>query len=220
MVSERAYSYYLSRKKYKEKKDEEEGDFSILNEIAKLKGFKGGKIGERRIEPIEQYAEFLAKELGFKGRKKGEKIEGKIVEADLSPSEEWRDFYRKRGKTGNPYWELIPEGEYEKSLEILKRKWTADHQKFIAFCSELEKDIRSWFEKTKKTEAALSIEDAFKHLEEYHMTHKESMNIYNRDDLILGLKYCFTEKGIDISTRKMKTHIDEPYKTYIIFKQI
>ncbi len=213
MVTERAYSYYLARKKHKE-----EGDFSILNEIAKMKGFKGGKIGERRIDPIEQYAEYLAREMGFKGRKKGDIVDGQRVDADVSPLEEWREFYRKRGVRA-VYWDLIPEEEYDKALEVLRQKWVTEHQKFLAFCSELEKDIRSWFEKTKKKEAALSVEDAMKSLDEYHRAHHDSMNIYTRDDFLIGLKYCFPEKGIGITAKKMKTKLEEPYKTYIIFEQ-
>lgn len=214
MVTKAKYEYYEARKKFKEKED-----FSILNEIAKMKGFKGGKVGERRIEPIEQYAEYLARELGFRGRKKGEKIEGKIVEADVSPLEEWREFYRKRGVKAS-YWDLIPEGEYVNALATLKQKWISEHQKFLTFCTELEKEVRGWFEKTKKREAALSVEDAFKNLEEYHMTHHDSMNIYTRDDLIIGLQYCLPEKGIGIATKKMKVKPEEPYRTYIIFEQL
>lgn len=214
MVTERAYSYYLARKKHKE-----EGDFSILNEIAKMKGFKGGKIGERRIDPIEQYAEYLAREMGFRGRKKGEIIGGQRVDVDVSPLEEWREFYRKRGERVT-YWDLIPEEEYSKTLDALRQKWITEHQKFLAFCNELEKDVRLWFEKTKKKEAAVSIEDALKSLDEYHRTHRDSMNIYTRDDFIIGLEYCLPEKGIGITTKKMKAKPEEPYKTYIIFEQL
>ena len=214
MVTKRAYSYYLARKKHKE-----DGDFSILNEIAKMKGFKGGKIGERRIEPIEQYAEYLARELGFRGRKKGELFDGQKADADVSPLEEWREFYRKRGERVT-YWDIVPEEEYYNALEMLKQKWITEHQKFLAFCNELEKDIRSWFERNKKRESALSVEDAMKSLDEYHRTHHDSMNIYTRDDLIIGLKYCFPEKGIGVFTKKMKVSSEEPYKMYIIFEQL
>lgn len=214
MVTRRAYSYYLARKKHKE-----EGDFSILNEIAKMNGFKGGKIGERRIEPIEQYAEYLARELGFRGKKKGEIIEGQKVDADMSPLEEWREFYRKRGERVT-YWDLVPEEEYYKVLDMLKQKWITEHKKFLAYCGELERDVRSWFEKTKKRESALSVEDAMKSIDEYHRTHKDSMNIYSRDDLIIGLQHCLPDKGIGITTRKMRAKPEEPYKTYIIFEQL
>lgn len=214
MVTERAYSYYLARKKHKE-----DGDFFILNEISKMKGFKGGKIGGRRIDPIEQYAEYLAREMGFKGRKKGEIIDGQRSDADVSLLEEWIEFYRKRGERVT-YWDLVSEEEYDKALDILRQKWITEHQKFLAFCDELEKDVRSWFEKTKKKEAALSVEEAMKSLDEYHRTHHDSMNIYTRDDFLIGLKYCFPEKGIGVTTKKMKTKPEEPYKTYIIFEQL
>ncbi len=212
--TKRYYRTYLARKQHRE-----EGDFSILNEIAKMKGFKGGKIGERRIDPIEQYAEYLARDMGFKGRKKGEIFEGQKVDTDVSPLEEWREFYRKRGQRA-VYWDLVPQEEYDKVLEMLKQKWIAEHHKFLAFCFELEKDVRSWFERTKKREAALSVEDAMKSLDEYHRTHHDSMNIYTRDDFLIGLKYCLPEKGIGVTTKKMKTKPEEPYKTFIIFEQL
>lgn len=216
MVTERAYTYYKARKKLREK---EEGDFSILNEIAKMKGFKGGKIGERRIEPIEQYATHIARELGFKGKKKGEKVDGIIIGADISPLDEWREFYRRRGVKVS-YWDLISEEEYDKTLEMLKQKWISEHKKFLSFCEELEKEIRIWFEKTKKIEAALSLEDALKYVEVYHETHPDSMNIYTRDDLIIGLKYCLPDKGIGVHTKKMKMKPEEQYRAHIIFEQL
>lgn len=212
--TKRYYRTYLARKQHRE-----ERDFSILNEIAKMRGFKGGKIGERRIDPIEQYAEHLAKEMGFKGRKKGEIFEGQKVDADVSPLEEWREFYRKRGQRVT-YWDLVPQEEYDRASEMLKQKWITGHHKFLAFCDELEKDVRSWFEKTKKREAALSVEDALKSLDEYHRAHRDSMNIYTRDDFLIGLRYCFPEKGIGVATKKMKVKAEEPYKTYIIFEQL
>ena len=215
MVTKRAYSYYIARKKHKE---DVPVRLYIFNEIAKMKGFKGGKIGERNIEPFEQYAESLARDLGFRGRKKGEIFEGQKVSVDMSPLEEWLEFYRKRG-IDVVKWDLVPKEEYDKALEILKQKWMTEHQKFLAFCDELEKDVRSWFERTKKREAALSIEDALINLDEYHRTHHDSMNIYTRDDLIIGLKYCLPDKGIGVTTKKMKIKPEEPYKTHIIFEQ-
>ena len=214
--TKRYYRAYLSKKKNAEEVPIRQ---YIFNEIAKMKGFKGGKIGEKRIEPFEQYAESLARDLGFRGRKKGEIVEGQKVEIDMSPLEEWTEFYRKRG-IKVVKWDLVPKEEYDKALEILKQKWMAEHQKFLAFCYELERDVRSWFERTKKSEAALSVEDALKSLDEYHRTHHDSMNIYTRDDLIIGLQYCFPERGIDITTKKMKIKPEEPYRTYIIFEQL
>ena len=249
MVTERAYSYYLARKKHKE-----EGDFSILNEIAKMKGFKGGKIGEKRIDPIEQYVEYLAREMGFRGMKKGDIVDGEKISVDISSYEQFRARLRKdiqkekeelmkkaqilraEGKIEEAirkeeeasevempkdmYMYMVPKEEYDKALDALRQKWITEHQKFLAFCDELEKDVRSWFEKTKKKEAALSVEDAMKSLDEYHITHHDSMNIYTRDDFLIGLKYCFPEKGIGVTTKKMKIKPEEPYKTYIIFEQL
>jgi hypothetical protein len=247
MVTQAAFEYYEARKKIREK-----GDFSILNEIAKLKGFKGGKIGEKRIEPIEQYVEYLIREMGFRGMKKGEKIDSKAAEADITPLEQYRSWLHKRidkrkeelmrearkleaerkldeaklkreeadriSMPKNLYAHVIPEEEYTEAMKVLKERWLTGHQKFLAFCLELEKDIRSWFERTKKREALLSVEEAFKTMNEYHMTHPGSMNIYTTDDLLIGLDYCFPEKGIAITIKKTRLKTEEQYKTYIVFR--
>ncbi len=249
MVTQAAFEYYEARQKIRGK-----GDFSILNEIAKLKGFKGGKIGEKRIEPIDQYVEYLVKEMGFRGIKKGEKIDDKVVEADIGPLEQYRSWLRKRvekrkedllkearkldaeGKVAeakirreeaekvsmpkNLYAYVIPQEEYAEAMNVLKDRWLSGHQKFLAFCAELEKDIRSWFEKTKKREALLSVDEAFKTMNEYHMSHPGSMNIYTTDDLLIGLDNCLPEKGIGITIRKTRLKTEEQYKTYIVFQQL
>lgn len=253
MVTEAKYEYYKSRKKFKEKED-----FYILNEIAKMKGFRGGKVGEKRIDPIEQYAEFLAKELGFRGIKKGEKYiedsEEKVASVDISSLEQYRAWLQKRivkkkemlmkeakrlDEMGEPrlaqtkrdeveelrmpknlYSFIIPEEEYDIAMDVLKKRWVDSHEKFLDFCSELEKEIRKWFEKTKKGESLLSVDDAFKTLEEYHMTHPKSMDINTTDDLLIGLGYCLPEKGIGVSIRKTRLKTEEKYKTFIVFEQL
>lgn len=267
MVTGAKYRYYLARK---ERKRESE-DISILNEIAKMKGFKGRKIGERKIEPAREYAEFLVKEkLGFKGRKKGEKIYGKILEEDIGPLEEyyafleyqekkkreeekklqdylarkegyrsfsdkeehlakemkftvdqyheylakkagfdsWRDYQTYLARGGRTvksiYMSLIPEDEYIKDLEAIKQKWVTGHAKFMVFCGELEKDIREYFEREKKKEAAINLDNLSAEMNTYHMTHPGSMNISSKDEMIIGLQYCLTEKGIDVNMMRNK----------------
>lgn len=214
MVTLERYRRHLHRKKLKELRKEPDDDYSILNEIAKIKGFKGGK----RVEPYEQYVEDLAKEMGFRGKKKGQKIDKKILDVDISPLEEWREYYRKKGIKVR-YWDLVPEEDYIQAMEVLKEKWDVTHQKFLRFCIELEKDIRSFFETTKKTTAALSMEDAFKVMDEYHRKYPESMNIYSRDEFIIGLQFCLPEKGIGIKTKRLKIG-EQPYRTHIIFEKI
>lgn len=253
MVTKAKYEYYKARKKFKEKED-----FYILNEIAKMKGFKGGKIGERRIDPIEQYVEYLVKELGFRGVKKGEKYiedsEEKAASVDISPMEQYRSWLQKRIRKKkerlmteakildaegrhkeaqtkrddaesvdmpkNIYSFIIPEEEYTKAMDVLKQRWIEGHEKFLEFCAELEKDIRGWFERTKNEESLLSVEDAFKALNEYHMTHPKSMDINTTDDLLIGLGYCLPEKGIGVTIRKTRLKTEERYKTFIVFQQL
>lgn len=270
MVTIAKYKYYLARKERKREDD----DLSVINEIAKMKGFKGKKIGEKKIEPAQEYAEFLVRErLGFKGRKKGEKVYGKALEEDIGPLEEyylflaqqarkkreeerelqnylarkegyksfadkeghiakemgltvdqyheyiakkagfdsWRDYqaYLDRGgkSVRSVYMSLIPEDEYIKDLEALKYKWVLGHEKFIAFCNELEKDIRGYFEKNKKDEAAISVENLLTEMDKYHRTHPGSMNIFSKDEMIIGLDYCLIEKGIDVTMMPNKRFV-------------
>lgn len=253
MVTQARFEYYKARKKFKEKED-----FYILNEIAKMKGFKGGKVGERRIDPIEQYVESLVRELGFRGIKKGEKYiedsEEKEASVDISPMEQYRSWLQKRIRKRkevllaeakildaegrhreaqtkrddaasidmpkNIYSSIIPDEEYNNAMEVLRKRWIDGHEKFLEFCSELEKDVRSFFERTKNEESLLSVEDAFKALNEYHMTHPKSMNINTTDDLLIGLGYCLPEKGIGVTIRKAKVKTEERYKTFIVFQQL
>jgi DNA-binding Lrp family transcriptional regulator len=252
MVTKARFEYYKARKKFKEKEH-----FYILNEIAKLNGFRGGKVGEKRIEPIEQYAEYLVRELGFRGIKKGEKyIENskeKIASTDISPTSQYRLWLQERIKKKREslieaarrlekegeirlakakideaktiempkiYSSLIPDEEYIKAMNILKMRWIEGHVKFLEFCEELEKEIKKWFEKTKKEESLLSIEDAFTALNEYHITHPKSMDINSTDDLLIGLGYCLPEKGIGVSIRKSRLKTEDKYKTFIVFEQL
>ena len=270
MVTAARYRYYLARKERKR----EEDDLSVINEIAKMKGFKGKKIGEKKTEPSQEYAEFIVREnLGFKGRKKGEKVYGKTLEEDIGPLEEyylflgyqqkksreeekeyqdyaarregyksfadkeehiaqelglkveqyheyiakkagfdsWRDYkaYIDKGRKSikSIYMSLIPEEEYIKDLEALKNKWLIGHEKFIAFCNEIEKEIRRYFEQNKKNEAAININVLWAEMEKYHQTHPESMNIYSKDEMIIGLDNCLLEKGIDVTMMPNKRFV-------------
>lgn len=182
-------------------------EIDVINEIAKLKGFKGRKKVEKSddkikiidISPKGEWAEYHAKQLGFKGRKKGEKIDGKIVEKELTPVEEFTEYITKRTgeRPENVYSILIPNEEISQGLDILKQKWLSIHQKFITFCVEFATKIKEYYEKNKVTAAAIKIEDMFDTLENYHRTHPGSMNIYSRDELSIGLSYCMPEKGIN-----------------------
>jgi len=184
-------------------------EVDVLNEIAKLKGFKGRKKVERfddkiriiDISPKGEWAEYHAKKLGFTGIKKGEKIDGKIVEKEMTPLEEFISYIMK--KTGKRredidiYSALIPKEEITQGLEMLRHKWLSTHQKFIEFCGYLVDRIKEYYEKNRTTVAAIRMEDMLKVMEEYHSARPGSMNIYSRDELTIGLWYCMPEKGIN-----------------------
>lgn len=181
-------------------------EIDILDEIARLRGFKGRKKVEKvddkvkiiDISPKAEWAEHHAKKLGFEGKKKGEKIDGKIVEKELTPLEEFVRYVEKRTGQRPEYvfTMLIPNEEITQGLEILKQKWLSIHQKFINFCEELATNIKDYYEANKTTTTAITTEDMFKAMETYHRTYPGSMNIYSRDELIIGFSYCLSEKGI------------------------
>ena len=178
----------------------------VINEIAKLRGFKGrkkirldDKIRIIDISPKSEWAEYHAKKLGFEGTKKGEKINGVIVEKASTPLEEFEEYIKKRtGKRPDDiYSALIPNDEITQGLEILRQKWLSSHQKFIEFCGEFAGNVKKYYEKKNTISAAIKIEDMFNSLEEYHRSHPGSMNIYSRDELIIGFSYCMPDNGIN-----------------------
>lgn len=214
-MAEIGEKYRLARKKIEEriasKKEKEKENIKVLNEIAKLKGFKGRKRVEKTgdkikimdISPLAEWAEWHAKELGFGGKKKGEKVDGTIIEKTVTPIEEFTDYIaektgmNKSDITDAVYAMLIPQEEIKEGLDRLKQMWLEKHQKFIEFCSELAKDINRYYEMHNTTKTAITMDDMFKTVEEYHRTHPGSMNIYSRDDLVIGLGYCLPDKGIN-----------------------
>lgn len=182
-------------------------EIDVINEIAKLRGFKGRKKVEKLddkikitdISPKGEWAEYHAKKLGFDGRKKGEKIDGITIEKGMTPIEEFEEYVTK--KTGKRpeevYSILIPNEEITQGLNILKQKWLSSHQKFMEFCGEFANKVKEYFNKNNVTSAAIKIEDMLNSLDEYHRSHPGSMNIYSRDELIIGFSYCMPEKGIN-----------------------
>lgn len=196
---------YLPGQKIKEVRSRK--DVDILNEIAKIKGFKGRRVGKKIVEPIEEYAELLAREMGFRGKKKGERIDGKIVKEDMSPITEYAEFLRKRGiSPKNIYITLIPEEEFVQGLEDIRKKWLEDHEKFVGFCEMVERDVRGYFEITGSVEAAVKIEDMLKELDIFDKSRTGAMKIYNIDDLIIGLSFCLG-KGVTLRMTSDRKHI-------------
>ncbi len=211
--------YRLARKKIEEriasKKEKEKENIKVLNEIAKLKGYKGRKRVEKTgdkikimdVSPLAEWAEYHAKELGFGGKKKGEKVDGIIIEKTITPIEEFTDYIVEKSKTSERplsrsdvtdavYAMLIPQAEISEGLDRLKKIWLESHEKFIQFCSEFAQNIKTYYVQNKTNTAAITMDNMFNVLEEYHRAHPKSMNIYSRDDLAIGLGYCLPERGI------------------------
>lgn len=208
-------------KRTKKKKEGDDESSKILNEIAKLKGFKGRKRVEKTgdkikiigISPVAEWAEYHAKELGFEGKKKGDKINGTVVERTITPIEEFVDYIVKRtGRSrsdvlGEVYMMLIPQEEIAGGLERLKKIWLENHEKFINFCGDLAQSIKKYYEDHKTNMTAITMDNMFKTMEEYHKTHPGSLNIYTRDELVIGLGYCLPGKGINPRMAATKTAI-------------
>jgi hypothetical protein len=284
MVTAGAYRRYEERKKRsisEEDDDKREKDIhSILDEIAKMRGYKEKLIGKRKVRPIIQYADFLLeKKYGFKVIKRGEtyydriqeeyktadknislieqyinllkyqrhegyisareydewlakqegfkslrdKEESKANELGLSVEEYHTFLARERGFENydeyqkyvdsiyaikGTYTKLIPKEDFDAVFKLTKDKWTREHEKFISFCEEILKDsIEPYFEKSKKNEAAVFIDDITAELEKFHRSRPGSLNIYNIDDILIGLSRCLDEKNIDTILSKHKKSI-------------
>lgn len=130
MVTEEAYKRYLKRKAKPTEEGEDKGEqdiHSILDEIAKMRGYKEKLVGKRKIRPILQYVDYLLdKNYGFKTIKRGEKYynrkikEYKIADKNISPIEQYIDLLgeqRMRGyESEYAYDKWIAEKEGFKSL--------------------------------------------------------------------------------------------------------
>lgn len=252
----------------------------ILDEIAKMRGYKEKLIGKRKVRPIVQYVDFLLeKKYGFKIIKKGEKyydrIKGdyNVAEEKISLIEQYIQLLRYKriegykssreydeyiaekegfkslrekeesiaGEMGlsvpeyhmflaeergfgsyeeyqkyvngisaivGTYEKLIPKEDFDDISKLIKDKWTKDHEKFILFCSEFWKDsLEPYFEKTKKSDAAVFVDNIKTELDKFHRSKPGSLNIYNIDDIAIGMSYCLEEKGVDAILSQNKKSI-------------
>jgi hypothetical protein len=99
MVTAEAYRRYLERKDKSTEEGEEKKEQDIhlmLDEIAKMRGYKEKLVGKRKIRPIIQYVDYiLDKNYGFKPVKRGEKYydrkskEFKVADKNISPIEQY-----------------------------------------------------------------------------------------------------------------------------------
>ena len=80
-------------------------------------------------------------------------------------------------------------------MKKIKDKWIKDHQKFILFCTDLWKDVlEPFFIRTKGEEAVIFVQDVTTELDKFHASNPGSLNVYNIDDISIGLSYCLEEK--------------------------
>jgi hypothetical protein len=110
MVTAEAYKRYLERKDKPTEEGEEKKEQDIhvmLDEIAKMRGYKEKLVGKRKIRPIIQYVDFLLdKNYGFKPIKRGEKYhdrkskEYKVADKNISPIEQYVDLLGEQKMRG------------------------------------------------------------------------------------------------------------------------
>ncbi len=168
------------------------------------------KIAEEDISPLEQYIALLeeqkikgfeseykyhmliAKKEGFEPKKMG-----------FESYEQYRKYVNGMWAIKNTYTSLIPEKDFEDVFRLIEERWRKEHEKFIAFSDELWKDsLKPYFEKTGKGEAVIFVSDVQAELDKFHHAKPGSMNIYNIDDIVVGLSYCLKEKGVDVILSK------------------
>lgn len=279
MVTAEAYRRHLERKAKptEEGEDKKEQDIHVmLDEIAKMRGYKEKLVGKRKIRPIVQYVDYLLdKNYGFKPIKRGEKYydrkskEYKIAEKNISPIEQYIDLLgeqRMRGYESDyryekwiakregfaslrekeeskaaelgfssigeyhevlakergfdsydqykkyvdgiyaireTYTRLIPKEDFDAVFKLIKDKWNREHEKFIMFCDELWKDsLEPYFGKTKRDSAVVLVSDVVMELDKFHKSRPGSLNVYNIDDIAIGLSYCLEEKDVEVILSK------------------
>ena len=279
MVTVEAYRRYLERKAkpIEEGEEKKEQDIHVmLDEIAKMRGYKEKLVGKRKIRPIVQYVDYLlGKNYGFKPIKRGEKYydrkakEYKIAEKNISPIEQYIDLLGEQRMRGYEYeykydkWiakregfeslrekeeskatelgfssigeyheslardrgfdsyeqykkyldgiyairetytKLIPKEDFDAVFKLIKDKWEREHEKFIMFCDELWRDsLEPYFEKTRRDSAVVFVNDVAIELDKFHSSRPGSLNVYNIDDIAIGLSYCLEEKAVDVILSK------------------
>ena len=279
MVTVEAYRRYQERKaKHEEEgEDKKEQDIHVmLDEIAKMRGYKEKLVGKRKIRPIVQYVDYiLDKNYGFKPIKKGGEYydrktkERKIAEKNISPIEQYVELLGEQKMRGfeseykydrwlakkegfgslrekeeskatelgfssvgeyhesmakdrgfdsyeqykeyvngmfaikETYSKLIPPEDFDEVFKLIKDKWEREHEKFIMFCDELWKDsLEQYFSKTRRDRAVVFVSDIAMELDKFHNSRPGSLNVYNIDDIAIGLSYCLEERDIEVILSK------------------
>lgn len=271
MVTKERWNRYKER--HKKGDDEKTGKkiHEILEEIAKMRGYKEKLVGKRKVSAVEQYVdylleknykiktikkgevyydrkseeeriadknisaieqytgllarqgllamrslaeynEWLARQEGFRSSKEKEDKEAaelgllleeyreyKAKERGFDSYEQYQDYLNIIYAIRGTYTKLIPKEDFDAVFKSIEDKWTRDHEKFIAFCEEFWKDsLGPYFEKSKKDEAVVFTNDVLNELDTFHKSRPGSLNIYNTDDVVIGLSYCMEKKDTDV----------------------
>lgn len=120
-----------SKKKSSTEKDEEKIHF-ILDEIAKMRGYKEILVGKRKVRPIVQYADYLIEQqFGFKTIKRGEQYydrvrqDYKTAEKNISAMDQYTDLLTYQNiefnKAINAYYEKLAKREGFESYGDMER---------------------------------------------------------------------------------------------------
>ena len=213
-VIKRGEKYYSRKTERIEMADESISPLSQYIDLLKYKK-------KKEMEYRHVYSEWLARQEGFKSVK--EKEEFDAVELGLTVEEfhglqarergyeswaEYQNYLDSIYAIEGTYTNLIPGEDFVEYFRSIKARWTKEHEKFISFCTELWEDsLIPYFEKTNKDEAAVFTDDITLELDKFHKSRPGSLNVYNIDDIAIGMSYCLEEKKVDIILSKNKKSI-------------
>lgn len=161
---------------------------------------------------MSEYNEWLSQKEGFKSFREKEEIEAaelglfpdeyqeyQAKERGFDSYEQYQDYLNVIYAIRGTYTRLIPKEDFDAVFKLIEDKWMRDHEKFIVFCEEFWKDsLGPYFEKTKKDEAIVFMSDVSNELDSFHKSRPGSLNVYNIDDVIIGLSYCMEKKDTNV----------------------
>lgn len=170
MVTKAAYKRYQERKNKPAEEGEEKKEQDVhmmLDEIAKMRGYKEKLVGKKKIRPIIQYVEhILEKKYGFKHIKRGERYYSRRSTAQSSNEEKIAD---KNISPIEQYVALIGEQkvrEYE--TEYKYDRWVAEGEGFESVSEkERAKAEKGGFPSVKEYHESLAIKMGFDSYEQY-----------------------------------------------------
>jgi hypothetical protein len=159
--------------------------------IAKREGF----------ESISEREKSKAAELGFASV--GEYHERMAKDRGFDSYEQYKEYVNGMFAIRETYSKLIPPEDFDEVFKLIKGKWKREHEKFIMFCDELWRDsLENYFCKTRRDSAVVFVSDVAMELDKFHNSRPGSLNVYNIDDIAIGLSYCLEEKDVDVILSK------------------